>query len=82
MGSHYTYDGKWEKTAEGLKAEQNKLAEIEAVALKAAEEKSRAQEIEKAKSDLLTAKAEADGKALSMAYLDKRLTALEKIMGV
>ena len=82
MGGHYTYDGKWTKTELGFKAEQNKLAEIEAAALKAAAEQAKAQEIEKAKTDILTAKAEAEGKALSMAYLDKRLTALEKIMGV
>ena len=38
--------------------------------------------IAEAKKELEQAKTEAEGKALTMVYLDKRLTALEKIMGV
>lgn len=81
-GGHYTYDKKWEKTAIGLEVEQKKLDAIAAEQAKIAEEKAKIETIEKAKADIMTAKTEAEGKALSMVYLDKRLTALEKILGV
>jgi len=37
---------------------------------------------QEAAADLLRIKAEQEGKALSMSYLDKRLTEIEKILGV